>query len=403
MNWLERFFGRRSISYQDVWGQGLDVFNHTTTASRKHITSDTALEVSAVYGCVRILSDSVSTLPIDSFVRNDGVRRPFRPRPGWLDFQVGPWNKIDVLGQAMTSLLLPGNAYLATYRDATGRIVWLEALNPDRVEPEKDGADWWYWIDGANGRARLTPLDILHLRGMTLPGELKGCSPIHYARETVGLSAAATEYGAAFFGNDATPGAIAEVPGQMSEVGLKTMKEGWNEVHRGAGNSHRLAVLTEGAKFAPISIDPEKAQFLETRQFQVVDIARIYGVPPSLLQHHEGPEIGRSLQEKNVHFVQHSLRPWIERIEAGLSWLMRSEGTNPSAFAKIKLDALLRGDYDTRWGTYIASVTAGLQTINEIRALEDLAPVPWGDKPVSVQVQPDAVTAPPTDPPEEDE
>lgn len=399
MNWLERFFGRRSISYQDVWGQGLDVFTTTSAASGERVTTDSALGVSTAWACIGLISDDVSTVPVDSFIRSEGVRRPYRPRPTWLDFATGPWRKIDVLGQVGVSLLIEGNAYLATYRDPTGRIVWIDVLDPNRVEPKRvSTTEIRCSIDGGEP---LSALDVLPIRGMTLPGEIKGCSPVEYHRETLGLSIAATKHGGAFFGNGAVPGAIAEVPGQMSETGIKTMKEAWNEVHRGAGNSHRLAVLTEGAKFQKISIPPDDAQFLQTREFQVEDVARIYRVLPAHVGHFRGPEVGNSLQEKNVYLTQHTLRPWVERLEGALTWLLVSEGVNQRSFIKLNLDGLQRGDYDTRWSTYIAAVTAGLMTINEARAKEDMPPVKWGNEPISVQVQPDAVEPPPTDPPEE--
>lgn len=416
MSFIQRFFGAdesRStdhVSFQTLFGTALDLADGIqNTKAGILVTPANALEASSsVYGCVRILSDSVSTLPVDSFTRNDGVRRPFRPRPPWLDFETGPWRKIDVLGQIMVSLLLNGNAYVATYRSPTGEVLWLEVLDPEKVKPERVGAEIRYRVLPSS--TLLSAFDILHIRGMTLPGEIEGCSPVAYNRETIALAKQATAYGGAFFGNSAMPGMAAEVPGQMSDVGIKAMKRAWNEAHQGTGNAHKLAVLTEGAKFAKLSLAPEEAQFLQTRQYQVNDVARIYGVPTSLLQHADGPEMGKSLQDKNTHFVQHSLRPWVERIEAAFSWLVRSEGRSRRAFVKINLDGLLRGDYQTRWTTYLAAIRDGALTINEVRGFEDMPPVPWGDEPISVQVQedpedddPPEAEPPDDEPPEEDE
>lgn len=411
MSFATRFLGRtqapteaRSISFEDLFLMGADNYSAKSRAG-KAVTASSALQVSTVYACVRILSDSVSTLPIDSFVRQDGVRRPLRPRPGWLDFQVGPWSKIDVLGQTMTSLLLHGNAYVATYRDATGGIIWLDVLDPTSVEPERIGSDILFRVGPS--RSLVSKEDILHIRGMTLPGTLKGVSPIEYARETIGLSMAATEMGATFFGNGATPGMVLEVPGKLSPEGAAALKASWNEIHQGTANSHRLAVATDGAKFTKITLAPDDAQFLQTRNFQVNDVARIYGVPTSLLQHADGPEMGSSIQDKNTHYVQHSLRPWVERIEGALSWALVTSGGNSRGFVKINMDGLLRGDHSSRYATYVAAATTGILTINEIRAFEDLPPVPWGDVPISVQVQkdpapttptPDADPGPPEDP-----
>lgn len=378
----------RSLSFQDVWGRGLDIGGSAGgTKAGKRINNETALQVSSVYGCVRILSDNIATLPMDSFRRVDGHRRPFRPKPKWLMFQEGPWSKVDILSQIMVSLLLDGNAYITTYRDSAGRIAYLEVLDPDRVTPKMSNGVPYFVVVGGDGKlSELGPLDILHIRGMSMPGSLEGLSPISYSRETIGLALAATEYGAAFFGNGALPGMAVEVPGAISEVGITALKRAWNEVHQGSGNAHKLAVLTEGAKFSKVTIAPEDAQFLQTRQFQVVDIARIFGVPAHLLQHADVPQVGTSMAEQNVAFVQHSLRPWVERIEAVLTWALWSEGLPNQAFIKLNMDGLQRGDHAQRYATYGAAVREGIITINEARAWEDLPPVEWGDEPISVQV-----------------
>lgn len=385
---------KRSMTFQDVWGMGLDAAGRST-ASGKAVSPDTALTVSAVYGSVRIISDNVATFPLDSFIRWDGARRPYRPRPTWMDFQAGPFGKIEVISQAVVSLLTDGNAYLALYRDPMGQVVWMEVLDPAQVTVERFGSDVRYTVNGTSG---LTRMDILHIPGMMLPGELEGVSPITYARESIGLSMASTEYGAAFFGNGAVPGVVVEVPGTLSEAGVARLKAAWNDAHQGAGNAHKLAVITEGAKFSKITVDPEDAQFLETRAFQVADIARIYGVPPHLLGDASGSTSwGSGLAEQNVAFVQHSLRPWVERVEAGLTQVMRTEGHSPSAFVKMNLDGLLRGDPARAMEDFTLGIEAGIYTVEEVRAWKDLPPLPKQPDPAPAPAPP----TPPTPPQEE--
>jgi HK97 family phage portal protein len=365
---------KRSLSFQDVFGQGLDLTMYRGTASGKHVGPESALTVSAVYGSVRILSDNVATFPVDSYIRWDGARKPFRPTPSWLAFEQGPHGKIEVLSQTMVSLLTAGNAYLALYRDPLGQVIFVEVLDPAQVTVQRAGADVRYTVNGTPG---LTRMDVLHIPGMMLPGDLEGVSPITYARESIGLSMAATEYGAAFFGNGAIPGVAVEVDGPLSETGVKRLQAAWNEAHQGVGNAHKLAVLTEGAKFQKISVSPEDAQFLQTRAFQVSDIARIYGVPPHLLGDASGSTSwGSGLAEQNVAFVQHSLRPWVERIEAGLTHVMRTEGYPPGAFVKMNLDGLLRGDHERRMASYAVGIESGIYTVDEVRAWEELPPIP---------------------------
>lgn len=368
----------RSLSFQDVWGSGLDITSYRKTAAGKAVTHETALEVSAVYGSVRILSDGVSTLPIDSYIRQDGVRKPFRPKPSWLYFEQGRLRKTQAIGQIMTSLLLDGNAFIATYRDGAGKVTQLDPLDPTQVQVQKDKSTGlpYYEI----GQQRFGPMEILHIPGMMLPGELRGVSPVTAARETISLSLAATEFGAAFFGNGALPGMTAEVPGQLSPEGVKALKAAWDEAHRGAGNSHKLAVLTEGAKFNKVTVSPDDAQFLQTRGFQVADIARIYGVPPHLLADASGSTSwGSGLQEQNTAYVQHSLRPWVERLEESFAWLMTTEAYPPATFVKFNVDGLLRGDHQRRMTAYVQGIQYGIYSVNEVRTWEDLPPIEGGD------------------------
>jgi len=378
------------ISFSDVYGRGLDLFGGgSNTASGKPVTTTTALEVSTVFACVRILSESVATLPLDTMRRNNGIPQPVRPRPEWLSFNQGPWNKIEISGMIMMSLLLEGNAYVATVRDGMGVIQWLDVLDPDKVTPSrnKDGTISFAVRQVNGSEAHFSEMDIKLIRGMMLPGSLTGLSPINYARETIGLSRAATEFGAAFFGNGAVPGSTIEVPNDLSEVGAKILRDTWEQAHRGVGNSSRLAVLTEGAKFSKVTVNPDEAQFLQTREFQVPDIARFYGVPLHMLAQ-EGPQLGSTTSEIGQAFVQHSLRPWIERLEAAFTDLMALDETMPSGtFVRLNVDSLMRGNHADRISTYSVAVTQGIYTINEVRKWEGLKPVEWGDTPISVQVQ----------------
>jgi len=376
------------ISFSDVYGKGLDLFGYGGgTKTGLAVTTDTALEVSTVFACVRVLSDTVSTLPMDQMRRSDGVPRPQRPRAPWLEFRQGPWNKVQFFGQVMTSLLTDGNAYVVTVRDSDGFIQWLDILDPKKVTPRRVAGSTVYDISLENAQARTVgPMDIKHVQGLMLPGRLEGISPIEYAKETIGLARAATEFGGAFFGNGAIPGSTIEVPGILSPTAASVIKDSWEQAHRGVGNSGRIAVLTEGAKYAKVTMSPDEAQFLQTRQFQVPDIARFFGVPLQLLNA-EGPQFGDTTAEQNVAFVQHSLRPWIERLEAAFTDLIVSEDPLSRSFVRFNVNGLLRGNMTERYNVWSLAVTQGILTINEVRKEEGLPPVEWGDEPISVQVQ----------------
>lgn len=394
MAWINRLTGggeQRSdtpLNFADVYGRGLDLF---TSGARSRagirVTTETAMQISTVFACVRILSDSIATLPLDQMIRLDGVPRPSRPRATWLDFEVGPWNKVQIIGQIMTSMLLEGDAYVTTTRMPNGEIVSLDVLDPKRVTPVRltDGS-FAYEVKMDKGTRTVPNTDIKHIPGMMLPGAIEGISPIEYAKETLGLTLAATEFGAAFFGNGAIPGSTIEVPGQLSPTAAQVIKDTWEQAHRGVANSGRIAVLTEGARYSKVTLSPNESQFLETRQFQVPDIARFFGVPLNMLAA-EGTQFGDTTAEQNAAFVRHSLRPWVERVEAAFTDLLISEGRPRGNFVRLNVDGLLRGNMTERVQAYSTAVVQGIWTINEVRRWEGLAPVPWGDEPISVQVQ----------------
>lgn len=377
MSIVKRLLGvneERATTFQDVWGKNVEDFGISTAAGR-NVTVETAMQVSTVFACVRIISDNVSTLPLDIYKRTaSGARKPYRVTPDWATFEGGTLNKIDFISQVVVSILTAGDAFVATYRDGTQRIIGLEVLDPSSVAVKRVSGRNVYFING--GGEALTRLDILHIPGMMMPGALTGMSPIEYSRESISMSLAATEFGAAFFGNGALPGMTVEVPGELSDVGVKALKRAWNDVHQGSGNAHKLAVLTEGAKFAKVSLNPDDAQFLQTRQFQVTDITRIFGVPPHLVgDASNSTSWGSGLAQQNTTFVQHTLRPLVERVEAGLDWLVRSEGLPKGVFVKLTLDGLLRGDTQQRLTGYQTGLAAGFYTVNEVRAWEDLPPL----------------------------
>lgn len=378
----------RAMSFQDIWGSDMNAFG-VSTKSGMPVTNDTAMQVSTVYRCISILAENIATLPLDQFVRRDGVKRPYRPRSKWLDFNDGPWNKIDLISQMMVSLLTDGNSYCAIVPNGDGRIGYLDPLNPDAVTPVRDGRHRrMYRVNNGTSQTMMGPEQILHIPGLMKPGELTGISPIKAARETIGLSLASTQFGAALFGNGLRPSMVAEVDGSLSPEGAAALRRSVNEVHQGVSSAGKLLVATEGIKLKPMTIPPDDAQFLETRKFQVVDVARIYGVPAHLLDHADAPQFGTNVAEQNVAFVQHSLRPWIERIEQGLTDAERVVGgAAPGSFISLNVTGLMRGDYSRRMAASTMAVREGIITINEVRAQEDLPPVEWGDEPVSVQVQ----------------
>lgn len=356
-----------------------------------HSTAESALEVGAVFGCVRLISGTVATLPMDLYRRINQVRRPHRPKPEWLNFNVGPWNKINIIQQAVISILLAGNAYLATFRDRDGTILFFEVLNPDMVEPKRLGTDIVYDIVNRDGTtSTLTKMDVLHIPGMMMPGAIKGMSVLKAAAMTIGISREADSFAEAFYRNDARPSMVIEAPDEMNDQQVKILKETWNDTHRGAGNSHKLAVATAGAKFKAITVNADDAQLIETKRWQVPTICMFFGVPPQWLGYSDAPQFGNTVSATNTFFTQHVLREWVERIEEAFSDAERIGSADPQRdelFVGLNMNSFTRGDRDTRIATNLAAAREGVFTINEVRAMEDFPEVEWGDRPISVQVQ----------------
>lgn len=379
MTFLNRFLGTETRDSTEKRSYSVsDLFLPVNTTPE--VSTDTALTNTAVWGCIRILSDNIATLPVNVYEQDGDARLPLTPAPSWAGFSYGNNNRIDVLTQIMTSLLTDGNAYLATYRDSQGIVLFVEVLDPASVTPEFVDGQVEYLLAQADGtEAHLTKMDILHIKGLALPGTIEGLSPIKFHTATIGLSNAATDFGLKYFDNGTVPGGVISVEGEPSDASIKALKASWTQAHGGAGNSNKLAVLTQGMSFSKISANPNEAQFIDTRQFQISDIARIYGVPPHLLADASGSTSwGSGLAEQNTAFIQQSLRPWIERIELSFDWLLHSEGRASNVFVKLNIEGLLRGDFNDRMDGYVKGLQAGIYNIDEVRSKEDMPPLPDG-------------------------
>lgn len=212
---------------------------------------------------------------------------------------------------------------------------------------------------------------MLHIPGLGFDG-LVGYSPIAMAKNAIGMAIACEEYGAKFFANGATPGGLLEYPGTVKNP--EAVRESWNKGFSG-GNSHKIAVLEEGMKYTPISISPEQAQFLETRKFQIDEIARIFRVPPHMVGDLEKSSFS-NIEQQSLEFVKYTLEPWIIRWEQSINRALLSEKEKAAYFVKFNVDGLLRGDYQSRMNGYATARQNGWMSANDIRELENLDRIP---------------------------
>jgi len=325
---------------------------------------------------VRLLSDTVSTLPVDSFVRRDGVRVPYRPRPIWLD-QPDPdlaTSRDEHFTQVMVSLLLDGNAFVRVVRDPLGNVIALIVLDPKRVEVRrnKDYQIEYYLKDIDRV---LSKSEVLHITELRKPGALRGSSRIDELKEVFGLTAALDEFASRFFGQGSQTSGVIEVPGALSREQAKDLVDSFEEGHKGLARSHRPGVLFGGAKFNKTGVDPNEAQMLESRKMQVEEIARAFRVPLHMLSTAiPGAMSYASVEQNAIQFATYTIRPYLSRIEAAYSTLLPQ-----GVFIRFNMDGILRGDIQTRFSAYSTGTQAGFLSVNDIHRLEDLPPVEGGD------------------------
>lgn len=359
--------------------RGVDVDFIGNSNSGVMVDEVRAMQTSAVYACVKILAETVASLPLHLYRRSKkGKKELAEEHPLFSCLYEIPNDEMtsfEFRETMMTSLLLYGNAYARIIRKQ-GHVTELWYLKPQYMSVDRDVTTgkikYTYSDDITNKTYVYKPSQIFHIKGLSLDG-VKGLSPIAQAREAVGLSLATEEYGAKFFGNGARPGGVLEHPGIVKDP--EKLRDSWNQVYQGSKNSHKVAVLEEGMKYHTIGIAPEDAQFLETRKYQVNEICRIFRVPPHLVGDLERATFS-NIEHQSIEFVQHTIRPWIVRWEQEISRALLSDEERTIYFARFNVDGLLRGDYKSRMEGYSIGRQNGWLSINDIRSLEDMPLVP---------------------------
>ena len=347
------------------------------TNAGKLVNESTAMQTSAVYACVRILAEAVASLPLHVYRRTDDGGKEHHRRPPLfplLHAAPNPEMTSFVFRETLMShLLLWGNAYAQIIRNGHGRPTALYPLLPDRVRVERDtSGELVYFYYGEHGQAKLGRDDILHIPGLGFDG-LIGYSPIAMAKNAIGMALATEEYGAKFFANGANPGGVLEHPSTIKDI--QRVKDSWSANYGGSGNAHRIAVLEEGMKFSSIGIPPEQAQFLQTRKFQLNEIARIFRVPPHMVGDLDKSSFS-NIEQQSLEFVKYTLDPWVVRWEQALEQALLLPGERRHLFVKFNVNGLLRGDYQSRMAGYATARQNGWMSANDIRELEDLNRIP---------------------------
>ena len=386
MGILSGIFKARDKPQDRTAGSSYTFFMGGTTAG-KIVTERSAMQMTAVYSCVRILAEAIAGLPLHLYRYTDeGSKEKALDHPLYLLLHDEPNPEMSSFvfrETLMTHLLLWGNAYAQIIRNGKGEVVALYPLMPNKMTVDRDPEGHLYYQYNRNSDEAikpsqtviLQPRDVLHIPGLGFDG-LVGYSPIAMAKNAIGLAIATEEYGAKFFANGAAPSGVLEHPGTIKDP--QRVRDAWQSQFGGSSNSGKVAVLEEGMKYTPISIAPEQAQFLETRKFQINEIARIFRVPPHMVGDLEKSSFS-NIEQQSLEFVKYTLDPWVIRWEQSLQRALIRQDEKARYFVKFNLEGLLRGDYQSRMTGYATARQNGWMSANDIRELENLDRIPAED------------------------
>ena len=384
MGLFSSLFRSRDAPQNSTAGSGYTFFFGGST-SGKIVTERSAMQMTAVYSCVRILAEAVAGLPLNLYrYTEDGGKEKAIDHPLYLLLHDEPNPEMSSFvfrETLMTHLLLWGNAYAQVIRNGKGEVIALYPLMPNKMTVDRDerGQLYYSYQRGTDEAIRdktqtviLRPSDVLHIPGLGFDG-LVGYSPIAMAKNAIGMAIACEEYGAKFFANGAAPGGVLEHPGTIKDP--QRVRESWQSTFGGSGNANKIAVLEEGMKYTPIGISPEQAQFLETRKFQINEIARIFRVPPHMVGDLEKSSFS-NIEQQSLEFVKYTLDPWVVRWEQSITRALLTQTEKARYFVKFNLEGLLRGDYESRMNGYATARQNGWMSANDIRELENLDRIP---------------------------
>lgn len=383
MKFFKRLFHSRDKP-KDLFTGG-SIFRFGRSSSGQTVNEKTAMQMSAVYACVRIIAEAIAQIPLNVYrLTADGGKGKDLRHPLFflLHDEPNPEMTSFIFRETLMShLLLWGNAYAQIIRNGKGEVVGLYPLMPDRMQVDRNETGnlvytYTKYYDEVGAKhafeqITLPAYQVLHIPGLGYDG-LIGYSPIAMARNAIGMSMAAEDFGATFFANGATPGGVLEHPGIVKDP--ERLRESWHAQFSGK-NSHNIAVLEEGMTFKPMSIPPEEAQFLETRKFQIDEIARIFRVPPHMVGDLEKSSFS-NIEQQSLEFVKYTVGPWVARWEQSLSQALLLPSEKTRYTIKYNLDGLLRGDYESRMNGYAVGRQNGWLSANDIRELENMNKIP---------------------------
>lgn len=363
----------RGLQAPSTWF--LDAIGGQSTSSGIAVNSDSALTMSAVYACVRVLAETIASLPVVTYSKTVKGKTRDEGHPAFMLLRESPnaeMSSYSFIETMMTSVLLGGNAYAEIQRDRGGSLVGLHFIPAEYVTPSRTTSGRLvYRIRTTKVDVVLEKSEILHFAGLSTDGII-GLSPIGKMREAIGMGLATQEFGANFFKNATRPSGILETPTKLTDDAVARLRDTWRESFQGSGSTGSVPILEQGLTWKKMTIDPEDAQFLSTRRFQTAEIARAYRVPLYLLADMEAGSSYSSIEQVSIDFARYSLRPWLVRLEHELNRKLFRMAGDSEHFVEFLLDAILRADTTTRFNAYKIGRDGGWLSINDIRKLENM-------------------------------
>ncbi len=372
-NFLQRFFKSRDKPTDSV--SSAPTFYMGQSVSGKVVNERSSMQTTAVFACVRIIAETVASLPLHTYKYNGEGKEKVQDHPIYklLHDEPNPEMTSFTMREAMmTHLLLWGNAYCQIIRNGRGEVISLYPLLPDKMKVDRDSKGNLYYTYMKEGLAYyLRPDEVLHIPGLGFDG-IMGYSPVALAKNAIGLNIAAEEYGGRFFANNATPSGILSTPGSIKEP--TKVRDAWQAAYGGSFNSNRIAVLEDGLQYQAISMPNSDAQFLETRKFQIEEICRIFQVPPHMVADLSKSSFS-NIETQSISFVVHTIRPWLVRLEQAMDRALFKESEKGVFFVSFNASALLRGDYKSRMDGYAIGIQNGFFSVNDVRRMENMDPI----------------------------
>ena len=366
---FNKLWEERAISFQTIFETGDDIAFSSNAGT--NVTEENVYQIAAVWSAVSLISDTIGTLPVDVFFRDDGNRRPFRPKPSWVAQPDVNFNGHSTFYKSvLVSLLIDGNAFIRVFSNRRGEVVNLNVLNPNTVEVKRNGEGRFIFTVVGEDKP-LTSEEIVYIPDLLKPGQIRGVSRVGAMKENLSLAKALESYAATFFGSGTTLHGVIEYPGALTLEQAENLRSSFDNAHKGWRKSGRTGILSGGASFKATQADPEKSQALEARRMAVEDVARIFRIPSHMLNL-PGTNTYSSVEQNMIQFVTHTLRPYVTLLEDSMSPLMSRYPGGADAFLKFNMTALLRADTQVRFAAYSTGLQSGFLTINDVRSLEDL-------------------------------